>query len=184
MMGGFLLMLLGIFNAAFPYPAWYMSIGWRIKDAEPTEAALFMNRAVGVIAALVGLIIMFSSCSVGGGSSSGYADVFQKRLIAGEVQDIKMGMSAAAPSVLTEDEVAHAVDLMAHAPMESFKLDAMYGAGGEATIVYADGTTDELLLWGPSGGIELHPRSGGDRAYRFQSDELESLFRSWGKRVA
>lgn len=176
-MGGFLLMLFGLFSTLFPYPAWYLSIGWRIKDAEPSEAALFMNRAVGVVAAIVGLIIMVSSCSLGGGSSEA-ASAFQKRLqFVDEVRDIKMGMSADLPSVLSKEEVAHAVDLMAHAKMKGFTLGSSYSGAGEATIVYKDWTTDELLIT-TSGGIELIPRTG-DKAYLFQSDELESLFHSW-----
>ncbi|WP_219837592.1 hypothetical protein [Paenibacillus sp. R14(2021)] len=179
-MGGFLLMLLGLFNALFPYPAWYLSVGWRIKDAEPTEAALFTNRAVGVIAAIVGLVIMISSCSIGGGGGSGYASAFQKRLLAGEVQEIKIDIPANTPS-LSEEERAQAVDLMAHAPMDGFTLGMSYSGAGEATIVYKDGTTDDLLI-GTSGGIELLPRSG-DKAYLFQSDELEILFRTWMNRT-
>ncbi|QHT59204.1 hypothetical protein GXP70_03955 [Paenibacillus lycopersici] len=178
-MGGFLLMLLGLFNAVFPYPSWYLSVGWRIKDAEPTEAALFTNRAVGVIAAIIGLVIMVSSCSFGGGGSSGYASAFQKRLLAGEVQEMRIGIPADAPS-LSEEELARAVDLMAHAPMDGFTLGMSYSGAGEATIVYMDGTSDDLLIT-TSGGIELLPRSG-DKAYRIQSDELESLFRAWMSR--
>ncbi|MFC4812922.1 hypothetical protein [Paenibacillus sp. GCM10023250] len=180
-MGGFLLMLLGLFNALFPYPAWYLSIGWRIKDAEPTEAALFTNRAVGVIAAIVGLIVLISSCSLGGGGSSGHVASFQKRLLAGEVQELKVMAGAEPTAAVSKEELAQAVDLMAHAPMDGFTPDMLFSGAGEVTIVYKDGTTDDLLIT-PSGGIELHPRSS-DKAYRIQSDELESLLHSWLSRT-
>lgn len=181
-MAGFLLMMLGLFNALFPYPAWYLSVGWRIKDAEPTEAALITNRAVGVIAAIVGLVIMVSSCSIGGGGNSDYASAFQKRLLAGEVQDIKVMAGAEPTAALTKEELTKAVDLLAHAPMKGFTLGMTYSGVGEATIIYKDGTTDELLIGSAGGDIDLLPRSGG-KAYQVQSDELKSLFRTWISRT-
>lgn len=172
---GFLLIVFGALGAAFPYAAWYLSIGWKIEDAEPSEAALAVNRVGGVVAVIIGLIVLVSSCSAQGDSN--YGEYFQKRLNdAGYVQAIRVGIGDSAKA-LPQEELDRAVDLMAHAKMTAFDPGDAYGAMGEATIVYSDGTTDELLLFGPSGGIELHPPTAG-KAYKFGSTELESLFRS------
>ena len=56
---GLLLILLGALNAAFPHASWYLEIGWRFKDAEPSDLALGMERAGGVVIALVGFFMLF-----------------------------------------------------------------------------------------------------------------------------
>lgn len=45
---GLLLIAVGVFNALAPHAAWYLSYGWKFKNAEPSEAALGLGRAGGV----------------------------------------------------------------------------------------------------------------------------------------
>lgn len=54
-----LLIAIGAFNAFSPYNAWYWEYGWRFKDAKPSDTALGVHRASGVIAIIVGLFIIF-----------------------------------------------------------------------------------------------------------------------------
>lgn len=169
---GLLLMAAGALGAISPYSAWYLSTGWKFKDAEPSEAALLMNRLGGIAGVIVGLVVLVSSCSMAGGERA-VAKQFQNRLLAGEVRDIKVGFGEARS--LSKEDLDQAVELMASSPMSAFDPGNAYGASGKATIYYEDGTTDELVF-SPTGGIELHPSSG--KAYRFDSTELESLFRS------
>lgn len=173
---GFLLLVGGVFSAAFPYAAWYGSIGWKIRDAEPSEAALAMNRVGGVVAVVIGLIVMVSSCSTG--DDTNYSEYFQKRLVdEGYVQEIRVGFGPDARP-LPKEQMDRAIDLMAHSKMTALDAGGGYSAMGEATIEYSDGTTDDLLLFGSYGGIDLLA-SGSSKVYRFESSELESLFRSW-----
>lgn len=60
---GFLFLMMGVIAAVWPYAGWYMSVGWKLKDAEPSDGYLVMQRVSGVIMALIGFIIMSSSCS-------------------------------------------------------------------------------------------------------------------------
>ncbi len=55
-----LLLLIGAINTAFPRAAWYLEMGWKLKDAEPSEAALGANRAAGVLALVIGVIMMLA----------------------------------------------------------------------------------------------------------------------------
>ncbi len=57
-LGGLLLILLGVLDAAFPKAAWYIGYGWRFKNAEPTEAALFLARLGGVVCAVLGVLLL------------------------------------------------------------------------------------------------------------------------------
>lgn len=43
---------------------WYMSNGWKFKDAEPSDAALFMGRLGGIIGTILGLIVLFGGLLV------------------------------------------------------------------------------------------------------------------------
>ena len=56
----FLLLILGLFNLLAPEASWYLSYGWRYKNAEPSDAALVMARVSGgmVIAAAILLLIV------------------------------------------------------------------------------------------------------------------------------
>lgn len=51
----FLLILAGLFSIIFPRAAWFLEIGWKIKDSEPSEGALILHRAIGVILCIVGI---------------------------------------------------------------------------------------------------------------------------------
>ena len=54
---GALLMIFGLFHLIAPSTAWYLSHGWRFKDAEPSELVLALNRLVGGITLLVGFLL-------------------------------------------------------------------------------------------------------------------------------
>ncbi len=52
--------ILGLFSLLLPEAAWYLHIGWKIKDAEPSDAAIIMERiGGGILVALVILYIIF-----------------------------------------------------------------------------------------------------------------------------
>lgn len=48
----------GIFNLAAPKASWYLSYGWRFKDAEPSDAYMALARIGGGIAIVIGVIML------------------------------------------------------------------------------------------------------------------------------
>ncbi len=56
---GVIVIVIGLFNALTPETAWYISIGWRIKDSKPTEGAVKFGRIAGIAAAVIGFIMVF-----------------------------------------------------------------------------------------------------------------------------
>lgn len=53
-------LLPGAVNTAWPKGAWYLETGWKFRNAEPSEAALLVNRLLGVallVAALICLLV-------------------------------------------------------------------------------------------------------------------------------
>ncbi|MBO7748732.1 hypothetical protein I8J29_31640 [Paenibacillus sp. MWE-103] len=56
---GLLFIIIGILNVFFPQAGWYMRYGWQFRNAEPSDAALIMNRVGGVIAVVIGIFVLF-----------------------------------------------------------------------------------------------------------------------------
>ncbi len=55
-----LLLALGGFNIASPQTAWYLSEGWKFRDAEPSQLALGLTRAGGAACCVVAVIVIFA----------------------------------------------------------------------------------------------------------------------------
>ena len=53
----FFLLVIGVINTAWPQAAWYLETGWKIKDAEPSDAALGWNRGVGIILLVIAAVL-------------------------------------------------------------------------------------------------------------------------------
>ncbi|MDG5787244.1 hypothetical protein QA612_07040 [Evansella sp. AB-P1] len=56
---GVLVILLGAIGLFFPYVLWYLEIGWKLKDAEPSDFFLLLNRIIGVVIIFVGIFMLF-----------------------------------------------------------------------------------------------------------------------------
>ena len=52
------LLFVGSINTACPQLTWYLDVGWKVKDAEPSEAALGWSRTVGVVLLIVAVVMM------------------------------------------------------------------------------------------------------------------------------
>ena len=53
-----LLIVIGLFNLFAPQTSWYLSHGWKYKNAEPSEAAIGLNRFGGGAALVLALILI------------------------------------------------------------------------------------------------------------------------------
>lgn len=53
-----ILILLGAFNILAPKASWYLGYGWRYKNAEASNAVLTFARVGGVIAIIIGTVLM------------------------------------------------------------------------------------------------------------------------------
>lgn len=56
----FLLMLFGALDFFFPHMMWYLTEGWKFRDAEPSDAYLLFGRVIGVVLFLVGLVMFIN----------------------------------------------------------------------------------------------------------------------------
>lgn len=56
-LGGIIVIILGIFEAASPEDAWRLANSWRFEYAEPSDLALTMTRFGGILSILVGILL-------------------------------------------------------------------------------------------------------------------------------
>lgn len=56
---GLILISLGLLYIALPHRAWWLMIGWLLKDAEPSEFSMIFLRVFGVGLLLFGIIKLF-----------------------------------------------------------------------------------------------------------------------------
>ena len=54
------LLIVGVINTAWPQATWYLDIGWKVKDAEPSEAALIWGRVVGVALLIIAAVMIIA----------------------------------------------------------------------------------------------------------------------------
>jgi hypothetical protein len=58
-LAGILLIVIGLFSSLAPKAAWWLEIGWKLDDVDPSELALVMNRVVGILLIFIGVIMLF-----------------------------------------------------------------------------------------------------------------------------
>ena len=54
----FFLLVIGVINTAWPQATWYLDVGWKVKDAEPSDAALIWGRVVGVALLIIAAVMI------------------------------------------------------------------------------------------------------------------------------
>lgn len=57
-----ILIIFGIWNLISPESLWYLNHGWKYKNAEPSEIALAVGRVGGIVALVVAIMLLISSC--------------------------------------------------------------------------------------------------------------------------
>lgn len=53
------IMVIGAVGIFSPSTTWYLSYGWRYKNAEPSDAALLFGRVGGVLVVIAGILVLF-----------------------------------------------------------------------------------------------------------------------------
>lgn len=61
----FVILIIGLFHLFAPRAAWWMSIGWKLRDGEPSDLYIGMSRFGGGLASVVAIIILIVSIAHG-----------------------------------------------------------------------------------------------------------------------
>ncbi|MCP1187489.1 DUF6199 family natural product biosynthesis protein [Paenibacillus sp. 1781tsa1] len=173
---GVLVLIIGLIMAIWPYFTWYLRLGWKFKNAEPSDLALSAGRISGIVFVIVGFILIVSSCSTGSGAERKWEEQFNEKLDAGQVKEISIGMFN--PTILSEEEKHTVIDMIQDAELRPFDTGNAFGSNNAGKITFTDETSLDIVIFGPSGGIELHPE-GTEMDYEIMSDELKHWFESY-----
>lgn len=57
---GILFFLIGLFKLLAPRAAWYLEIGWKLDDADPSDGYLYFSRVTGVFFLVISLFFIFT----------------------------------------------------------------------------------------------------------------------------
>ena len=55
----FILLIIGFWNLISPYSSWYISYGWKYKNAEPSNIAINLTRTIGILIILLTVVFIF-----------------------------------------------------------------------------------------------------------------------------
>lgn len=86
-----IVLIVSIIAIFAPRFTWFLSTGWRFKNAEPSNLVLVVNRIVGVIAAVISVFVIISSLG-NSVSQNNWADKFVERLETDQVESISVGI--------------------------------------------------------------------------------------------
>ncbi len=50
----------GLLNVVRPRAGWYLSTGWKFRNAEPSDLALFVGQATGILLVIAGIITLLA----------------------------------------------------------------------------------------------------------------------------
>lgn len=173
---GVVILAIGLVIAIWPKVAWYLRLGWRFKNAEPSGLALGVERVTGVILVIAGFILIVSSCA-SENAERRWSEQFKEKLDSGQVQEISIGMIN--PTVLSEEETNRMIQMIQDAELRPFDAGNSFGASNTGTITFKDQTRVDMVILGPSGGIELHP-DDSETDYEIMSGSLKSWLMSYG----
>lgn len=170
---GIIAVIIGLIMSFWPYFAWYLQLGWKLKDASPSDLVLRVERILGIIFVIIGFILIVASCSTGRGADDKWPQQFKAKLDAGQVKEIRIGMMN--PIILNEEETNTVIKMIQDAELRPFDSGNAYGASDSGEIIFTDNTSVEMAILGPSGGIELHPEAT-KKDYEIVSEELKNWF--------
>ncbi|MCZ8514969.1 hypothetical protein O9H85_21600 [Paenibacillus filicis] len=88
----FFLLIIGLMNLIFPYASWFLYIGWKIRNAEPSDAYLLFSRIVGGIVSAVAIIVIVVAFVQTGQQQAHAMDgwnMFQKEMTVNNISSIE-----------------------------------------------------------------------------------------------
>ncbi|ETT50169.1 hypothetical protein MKY95_32760 [Paenibacillus sp. FSL P4-0176] len=79
------------------------------------------------------------------------------------------------PTILSEEEKNTVIQMIQDAELRPFDAGDVVGSNNAGKITFTDETSLDIVIFGPSGGIELDPKAT-DKEYEIMSEELKNWF--------
>ncbi|TCZ76577.1 hypothetical protein E0485_13365 [Paenibacillus albiflavus] len=161
-----IVIIFGIINIFSPQAGWYLTIGWKFKDAEPSDAALFVQRLSGIIGSIIAIIVLISTIS-SSIHESNWPAKFKERM-----QPALIAEMHTRDYSYSNDEIARIVELIKQSNItRNGPQDYSFGYNASLEIKFIDGSSETIYVMS---GLEIQPW-GVDVKYRFENSELSRL---------
>lgn len=144
-----------------------MSIGWRLKDAEPSTAALGVQRFSGVVGAVVGIVMLITTI-MGTMQANQWPNQFKAQLTIDQIEEMRMRNIT-----FSGEEIERVVKLLQEARIyKSGERESAFGFSGSLDISFKNGKTETIYM--RSWRLEIHPK-GMKHVYTVESEELDKM---------
>lgn len=153
---GLLLLIVGGVHALFPRFCWFLSIGWKLRDAEPSDLYLGVSRFLGSLAGIGGLVVLLVSVvqnRVEAGTAISWQSV-QSHLAAGNIASVRTSSGQAVKTTPEELDALHR-GIRDLSP-DSFQADSgSFHGFGSVTITCKDGFQATLIQLDPDSEVGI-----------------------------
>lgn len=175
-----ILMIIGLVNVLSPQTAWYLRDGWRYKDAEPSDFALSMNRIVGVLILVIGIIVMifnFGSCL----SSSSGVNSLKTQFDEENVKSISITYNLNVDKELNEEQIERFASIIKSENIQKASREDNGGSVSgsyilDAKIYFKDGSTADFSTLNNNFDISYEGKN-----YKLNSSTLASFLAGIGE---
>lgn len=172
----FCALVVGAFHALAPRAAWYMSIGWKLKDGEPSDLYIGMSRFFGSAAAVIALIVIIVRMITGISSAhqqTAWVSQFKSNLTVVNVASVTDPFGH---SVTTNQERT-VLSMLRNEDM--YPSTVTSGGGiGELDIQLKDGQTVSIINIQPNSWY-LTSNQPGVSPYSFEDANLVAWYENW-----
>ncbi|MCP1423892.1 hypothetical protein J3D43_002408 [Paenibacillus xylanexedens] len=79
------------------------------------------------------------------------------------------------PEILSEEEKNTVIQMIKDAELRPFDAGDAFGSNNAGKITFIDETSLDIVIFGPSRGIELHPKFT-ETEFEIMSEELKNWF--------
>lgn len=177
-MFGFILLAVSLFHLLAPRLAWSLHIGWKLKNAEPSDAYLAMARVGGGIGCVVSVIMLVYAFTHVPQSPTDWLSGIKDK-VTQHVSFVTVG--GINNHTLSAKQVNDLIPVLHHdfeyATLGgSFSINAF---NGQMDITFDDGTGITLYVEPDNNNIDVADKNGTEVLFRFQdfklANEIEQL---------
>jgi hypothetical protein len=153
---GLLLLIVGGVHALFPRFCWFLSIGWKLRNAEPSDLYLGVSRFLGSLAGIAGLAVLLVSGIQSRAEASDDAawQPVQSHLAAGNIASVRTS-SGQAVEMTPEELDALDRDIRDLSPTRFHADSGSFQTFGSVTITCKDGFQVTLMQLDPDSEIGI-----------------------------
>lgn len=174
-MGAFAILIIGLFNLFAPRAAWFVSIGWKIRDAEPSDTSLIVYRIGGGVACIIAIFLFIAGTGVK--DSSTPEQLIRSNLESGQIQSATL-QTQIISSFNSDEVISWIINANWNKPAIDYSKQTGFSALVELDLYYTAG--NQIVIFDMGNGQFGISENGLYPEYVFASPSLKSWFSAHG----